>query len=72
MSKKTNNHDDRMPLGAALKALKAKYPWAPLQALRKAVASGRVPTVRSSTAPKARYYVRLDELEQLLLQTQSR
>ena len=61
--------DDRMPLTEALDKLKAKYPWAPIQSLRKQV--NRIPSVRSSFAKRARWYVRFEDLEKLLLRTEN-
>jgi hypothetical protein len=38
--------------------------------MRKAVADGKVPAVRSSLVPRARYYVQFDDLEKQLLSIQ--
>lgn len=62
--------DGRLPLAEALRQLKAKYPWAPIAVMRKAVADGKVPAVRSSLVPRARYYVQFDDLEKQLLSIQ--
>jgi hypothetical protein len=67
---KDRSDEDRMELPKALKRLKRKYPWAPIAALRKAVSEGRVPAVRSSLGARARYYVRIDDLERVLLSVQ--
>jgi hypothetical protein len=58
-----------LPLGQALAELKRRKPWAPIAALRKAVAAGRIPARRSSESKRARYYVRLEDLEAALPKT---
>lgn len=64
------NSDDRVPLQQALAMLKEKHPWAPIAALRKAVTEGRVVAVRSGLGPRARYYVKVSDLEETLLSVQ--
>ncbi len=51
-------------LTTAITAIKQKWPEATEGALRKAVAKGKVPFQRTSDAKKARYFVRLKDLEQ--------
>jgi len=53
-------------LSEALRRLKAKWPWAPVQALRKRVESGDIKSVRSSNQKGARYYVKLVDLERAI------
>ena len=62
--------DGRLPLVQALKELKKKFPWAPVATIRKEVTHGNVPAVRSSLGKKARYYVRVEDLERVLLSVQ--
>lgn len=71
MSKtKTNDGLERVVLTEALRRLKIKYPWAPVNALRQAVRDGRVPSIRSpgtlAGQKRARYYVTVSDLESAL------
>lgn len=66
--KQIAEESDRMPLTKALQELKNKFPWAPLASLRKSVSQKRIPSIRSSDANKARYYVRLSDLEKAILE----
>jgi hypothetical protein len=62
--------DNRVLQSQALAEIKNKYPWAPIASLKKAIREGRVPSIRSSDASKARYYVNVSDLEALLMSTQ--
>jgi len=53
-------------LSDALRQLKAAKPWAPIASLRQAVADGQIPSKRSSFKKRARYYVRMADLESFL------
>jgi len=64
--------DDRLPLQLALKQLKRKFPWAPIAALRKQITAGLMPVTRSSFAEKSRIYVRMEDLEKLLLRAETK
>lgn len=63
-----SQENDRMPLPMALREIKNRFPWAPLASLRKAVSQKRIPSIRSSNAGKARYYVLLSDLENALME----
>lgn len=67
---KRNQSDGRVLQSQALSEIKIKFPWAPLASLKKAIREGRVPSVRSSNAAKARYYVNVRDLETWLMSTQ--
>jgi hypothetical protein len=54
--------EEKLLLSVALRQLRSEKPWAPVAALRVAVADGRIPSTRSSFKKKARYYVRLSDL----------
>lgn len=63
MAKKpTANNDERLLLSKALRLLQSEKPWAPVSALRVAVADGRIPSIRSSRKKKARYFVKMSDL----------
>jgi hypothetical protein len=68
---KVFDESNRMNLAHALKQLKEQYPWLPVAAIRRAVTSGKVPSVRSSNAKRAYYYVYLEDLMKLLPRTES-
>lgn len=59
----SQNEEERLLLSNALRLLREKYPWAPVASLRVQVADGRIPSKRSSFKKKARYYVRMSDLE---------
>jgi hypothetical protein len=62
MIKHITTEDGRMNLQHALKKLREQYPWLPEAALRRAVAAGKIPSIRSSDAKRAHYYVYLEDL----------
>jgi hypothetical protein len=62
MTTTKESSDERLLLSEALRVLQADKPWAPVAALRVAVAEGRIPSVRSSFKKRARYYVRMSDL----------
>lgn len=68
---KTKEKDERVILAEALRRIAAKYPWAPVNALRQAVKDGRISSVRSpgvgGSLSRARYYVLESDIEDALL-----
>jgi hypothetical protein len=70
MAKKQNQSDGRVLQSKALAEIKNKYPWAPVASIRKAIREGLIPSIRSSSAEKARYYVNVRDVESWLLSTQ--
>jgi hypothetical protein len=62
------NDEPFIGLREALEKVKRDYPEAPLFALREAVATGKIPSRRSSRKARARYYVQWSALTGWYLQ----
>ena len=70
MSHESSNGKKPMPLGKALAEIKSRYPWVSEGALKKRIRGGEIPSERSSNSKRARYFVKLSDLEAAVQQQQ--
>jgi hypothetical protein len=65
MSKKEKQEEVEgyLPLVEAIKAIRERHPWWPENSIRDAVRKGLIPSRKASLRPRAKYYVRISDIE---------
>jgi len=64
MSKtKKQKPEGYVPLVTAIKVIRGRHPWWPETSIRDAIREGQIPSMKASLRRKAKYFVRIEDLE---------